>query len=79
MREDQIVPHLAAIGILLAGPAGTPARGNRGLAQVTGPASTAALIDQLHVDGVVLTYDPQDRTLRAGGHDTLSATIGTDH
>jgi hypothetical protein len=27
-------------------------------------------------DGVVLTYDPHDRTLRAGGHDQLSVTIG---
>jgi site-specific DNA recombinase len=43
VREDQIVPHLAAI------------------------------------DGVVLTYDPQDRTLRAGGHDALSVAIGKDH
>jgi hypothetical protein len=43
---------------------------------VTGPARTAALIDQLRADGVVLTYDPQDQTLRAGGHDTLSVTIG---
>ena len=34
--------------------------------QVTGPADTAALIDQLRADGVVLTYDPDDRTLRAG-------------
>jgi hypothetical protein len=79
VREDQIVPHLAAIAILLAGPPGTPARANRSLAQVTGPASTAALIDQLRADGVVLTYDPQDRTLRAGSHDALSVTIGTDH
>jgi hypothetical protein len=46
---------------------------------VTGSASTAALIDQLRADGVVLTYDPQDRTLRAGSHDALSVTIGTDH
>jgi hypothetical protein len=38
VREDQILPHLAAIAILLAGPPGTPARGNRSLAQVTGPA-----------------------------------------
>jgi len=79
VREDQIVPHLAAIAILLAGSPGTPARANRSLAQVTGPASTAALIDQLRADGVVLTYDPQDRTLRAGSHDALSVTIGTDH
>lgn len=43
------------------------------------PARTAALIDQLRAGGVVLTYDPQDQTLRADGHDTLSVTIGTDH
>jgi hypothetical protein len=45
---------------------------------VTGPAGTAALIDQVRADGVVLTYDPQDRTLRAGGHNTLSVTIGKE-
>jgi hypothetical protein len=33
----------------------------------------------MHADGVVLTYDPQDRTLRAAGHDALSVTIGKDH
>ena len=46
---------------------------------VTGPADTAALIEQLHANGVVLTYDPDDRTLRAGGHDPLSVAIGQDH
>jgi hypothetical protein len=45
VREDQILPHLAAIGILLAGSAGTPARGNRGLAQVTGPDGTEVTRD----------------------------------
>jgi hypothetical protein len=39
----------------------------------------AALIDQLRADGVVLTYDPHDRTLRADGDDPLSVTIGKDH
>ena len=33
-------------------------------------------IDQLRADGVVLTYDPGDRTLRAG--DAPSVTIGRD-
>jgi site-specific DNA recombinase len=79
VRKDQIVPHLAAIGILLAGPAGKPTRRNRSLAQITGPAGTAALIDQLRADGVVLTYDPQDRTLRTDGHHALAVTIGKDH
>jgi site-specific DNA recombinase len=67
VREDQILPHLAAIAILLASPVGKSARGNRGLAQLTGPASTAALIDQLRAGGTVLAYDPDGRALRAGG------------
>jgi len=56
VREDQILPHLAAIAILLTDPPETPGRRNRRLARVTGPASTATLIDQLlHADGIVLT------------------------
>jgi len=76
VREDQILPHLAALAILLAGPAGIPARGSRSRAKLTGPADTAALIDQLRADGTVLTYDPDGRTLRAGGHGAPSVTIG---
>ena len=72
------MPHLAAIAILLASPAGIPADGNRGLAQLSGPAGTAALIDQLRAGGVLLTYDPDARTLRTGDHDMLSVTIGKD-
>jgi site-specific DNA recombinase len=73
VREDQVLPHLAAIAILLAYPAGKP---GRSLLQVTGPADAAALIDQLRADGVVLAYDPGGRTLRAG--DAPSVTIGRD-
>jgi hypothetical protein len=36
--------------------------------------STAELIDRLRADGVVLTYDPENRTLRAG--DEPSVTVG---
>jgi len=78
VREDQILPHLAAIAILLAGPAGIPSCGNRSPVQVTGPAAAAALIDRLRADGVVLTYDPGSRTLSVDGHDALSVTIGKD-
>ena len=74
MREDQVLPHLAAIAILLAGPAGKAGRRNRSLLQVTGPAATAALINQLRAGGAVLTYDPGDRTPRAG--DAPSVTTG---
>jgi Amidohydrolase family len=76
VREDQILPHLAALAILLAASAGTPARGSRSRAKLTGPANTAALIDQLRADGTVLTYGPDGRTLRAGGHGGPSVTIG---
>jgi hypothetical protein len=69
VREDQNLPHLAAIAILLADPAGKPVRVNRSLAQLTGPDGTAALIDQLRADGTVRTYDPDGRTLRAAGHE----------
>jgi hypothetical protein len=43
--------------------AGKSARGNRGLAQLTRLASTAALIDQLRADGTILTDDPDGRAL----------------
>jgi site-specific DNA recombinase len=77
VREDQILPHLAALGILLTGSAWKPGPGSRGIAQVTCPASAAVLIDHLRADGVVLTYDPDHRTLRTGGYDA-PVVIGTD-
>ena len=74
VREDQILPHLAALAILLAGDAGTPARRSRSRAKLTGPADTAALIDQLRADGTVLDLRPRwpdparRRSRRALGH-----------
>jgi site-specific DNA recombinase len=79
VREDQILPHLAAIGILVAGTARTPGRGTRGAAQLTRPADTAALIDQLRAQSVELTYDPDDRTLHLNGQGSPSVTIGKYH
>jgi hypothetical protein len=79
VREDQILPHLAAIGILLSGFTGNSGSRNRSPAQVTGPADTAALIDQLRAGGIVLTYHPDDKTLRAADHDAPGVTLGNDH
>jgi site-specific DNA recombinase len=79
VREEQILPHLAAIGILLAGSARTPGRGSRGAAQLTGPADAGVLIDQLRAYSVALTYHPDDRTLRVGGQDAPSVSIGKNH
>jgi hypothetical protein len=46
LREDEVLPHLAALAILRAGQAAAPRRGTRALAPVTGPADAAVLIDQ---------------------------------
>ncbi len=63
--------------IRLAGSAGNTGGLKRSPAQVTGPADAAAQIDQLRAGRIVLTYDPDDRTLRASG-DAPSVTIGRD-
>ena len=73
LREDRILPHLAALSILLAGDK-TPDRA--GQAGITAPAWTAALIDQLRATGTMLTYDPGTRTIRAGDGTAVAVTAG---
>jgi site-specific DNA recombinase len=77
VREDQILPHLAAAAILLA--RGNPATGN-GTVQLTGPAETAGLIEQLRTADITLTYDPATQTIRTHGSDPLAviASRATD-
>ena len=79
VREDQVLPHLAALAILLTGDDSEPESGDRGLAQLTGPDGTADLIDQLRADGTVLNYDPDDRTLSAGDCGVPSVVVAKDH
>jgi hypothetical protein len=76
VREDQILPHLAAIAILLRGSGQPPPRSGKNSAQVTSPAKAADLIDNLRTAGVTLTYDPDQRTLRCNDH--IAVTIGND-
>ncbi len=73
MREDQILPHLAALAILLAS-GGQP--GGNGTVQVTAPAETAGLIDRLRASGAVLIYAPETRTIRTTGSDPVAVTAG---
>jgi hypothetical protein len=74
VREEQVLPHLAAIAILLA----TPDRpGSHGHAQLAGPDATAVLIDRLRAEGRVLTFDPDSGMLRAGGPDAPAVVLGT--
>ena len=73
VREDQILPHLAAVAILLAD--NHQVRGGTG-PQLTPPAEAAVLIDRLRASGRTLTYDPETRTLRTG--DNVATTVGSD-
>jgi site-specific DNA recombinase len=75
VREDQILPHLATVAILLSGGQTT---GN-GSAQVTVPAEAADLIDQLRASGIVLTYDPDTHTIRVGDSGIVTVTTGQNH
>ncbi len=70
VREDQILPHLAAIAILL----GDHALLN-GSVQVTAPTEIAALIDQLRTAGITLTYEPDTRTLRTSDSSIAAVAV----
>jgi hypothetical protein len=59
VREDQILPHLAAVAILL----GCDQAPSGHAAQITSPDQAAALISQLRTAGITLTYNPDTRTL----------------
>ena len=76
VREDQILPHLAAIAILMHRPRPTGAGIRQSLARVTTPARAANLIDSLRTAGVILTYDPDQQTLRC--NEDIAVTIGND-
>ena len=68
VREDQILPHLAAMAILLNGHASGHTSG------LTTPGGTAGLIDQLRTAGIVLTYDPDTQTIRTGDSPPIAVT-----
>jgi hypothetical protein len=74
VREDQILPHLAAIAILMRRPGQIGSGTRRSLARVTTPARAADLIDSLRTADVTLTYDPGQQTLRC--NEDIAVTIG---
>jgi site-specific DNA recombinase len=65
VREDQILPHLAAVAILL----------NGHTSGLTTPDRTASMIDQLWARGIILTYDPDTRTIRTGDRNSIAVTV----
>jgi hypothetical protein len=56
VREDQILPQLAATAILLAGRDKDHRHMKRDAAQLTTPRQTAELIDSLRSSGLTLSY-----------------------
>jgi site-specific DNA recombinase len=78
VREDQILPHLATIAILLAGQDRALDIGSH-TGQLTAPDKAADLIDQLRGSGIVLTYDPDTQTIRTGESDPVAVTTARDH
>jgi site-specific DNA recombinase len=78
IREDQILPRLPALAILLGASAEAPGA----LEQSTAPAAPAGASEvtgYLRAAGITLTYDPGERVLRAGAHGTASITLGRSH
>ena len=62
----------AAVAILLT--SGGQAQGSD-TAQISDPAETACLIDQLRTAGVSLTYDPDTRTIHTDGNSAVAVTV----
>jgi site-specific DNA recombinase len=79
IREEEILPHLAALAILQAGDHHTPRRGRQAIPQLTAPARAAELIDHLRATSVTLTYDTATRTVRTDTEDALAVTVGRNH
>ena len=71
VREDQIVPRLAALAILRADGSHSLVGGEQTSAEITPPAQAADLIDHLRISDITLIYDPATRTLR-GRHQEFS-------
>ncbi len=76
IREDQILPRLAALAILHAGIGQVPRDRKQGRTPVTTPADASDLIDQLRAAGVSLIYDPASKTPRTDTQDTAAVSVG---
>ena len=76
VREDQILPRLAALAILRADGSHSPQGGKKASAQVTAPAQAADLIDRLQAADVTLIYAPATRALRTGTRASPAVTVG---
>jgi site-specific DNA recombinase len=72
VQEDQILPRLTALAILLASQQHIQDEVTR---QVTAPARAAELIDRLRSSSITLIYEPKQRTLRTDTEDAVAVII----
>jgi site-specific DNA recombinase len=76
VREDQILPHLAALAILQQHNGHQPRNRKQVSRQITAPAQAADQIEQLRATGVSLIYDPATKTLRTDTQDAAAVSTG---
>lgn len=76
IREELILPRLAALAILHAEDDRARRGQKQSSAQVVGPSQAADHIDRLRATGTTLIYDPATRALRTDTNDAVAITIG---
>jgi site-specific DNA recombinase len=76
IREDTILPRLAALAILHTGGASPPANSKPSRAAITPPAQAADQIEQLRATGVNVIYDPVTKTLRTDVMHAIPVSVG---
>jgi len=77
VREDHILPRLAALAILQASDGRAPRSRKQEYARVTASAEAADLIDHLCATGVtIIIYDPATRTIRTDTKDVAAVSVG---
>lgn len=74
VREDKILPRLAAVAILYAGGGRRPGK-ERATSEITAPTQAAGLIDELRSRGVSLIYDPATKFLSTDAADAAAISV----
>ena len=76
VREDTIMPRLAALAILRQGNGHLPRSRKQSRSKLTPPAQAADQIEKFRVTGVSLIYDPATKTLRTDGANAIPVIVG---
>ena len=75
VREDKILPRLAALAILHTRDGRRPGK-ERAASEITAPTQAAELIDELRSRDVSLIYDPATKSLSTDADDAAAISVG---